>query len=51
MAAKEVKLERTGWRDAKQATDGEVVLSDTVTLTRFKALAPGIVVPLAGKHE
>ena len=30
----------------KQATDGEVVLSDTVTLTRFKALATDVVVPL-----
>lgn len=35
----------------KQATDGEVVLSDTVTLTRFKALAPDIVVPFAGEPE
>ena len=31
----------------KQATDGEVVLSDMVTLTRFKTLALDIVVPLA----
>ncbi len=35
----------------KQATDGEVVLSDTVTLARFKALAQHVVVPLAGEHE
>ena len=31
----------------KSATDGEVVISDTVDLRRFKALASGIVVPLA----
>ena len=35
----------------KQATDGEVVLSDTVTLTRFKRLASGMVVPLVGEYE
>ncbi len=35
----------------KQATDGAVVLSDTVTLARFKALAQDMVVPLAGEHE
>ncbi len=33
----------------KQAIDGEVVLSDTVTLARFKALAQDLVVPLAGE--
>jgi hypothetical protein len=35
----------------KQATTGEVVLSDTVTLTRFKTLASGIVVPLVREVE
>lgn len=35
----------------KQATGGEVVLSDTVTLTRFKTLASGIVVALRGEDE
>ncbi len=35
----------------KQATDGEVVLSDTVTLTRFKTLASGTVVPLVKEDE
>ncbi len=35
----------------KLAIDGEVVLSDTVTLARFKALAQDLVVPLAGEHE
>ncbi len=37
----------------KRATDGEVVLSDTVTLTRFKTMASdsGIVVPLVRENE
>lgn len=35
----------------KQATDGEVVLSDTVTRARFRTLAPVTVVPLSGERE
>lgn len=35
----------------KQASDGEVFLSDTVTLRRFKALASEIVVPFAREGE
>lgn len=35
----------------KQATDGEVVLSDTVTLARFGDLETSVVVPLLGHGE
>lgn len=35
----------------KSATDGEVVISDTITLRRFKSLASGIVVPLARDRD
>jgi hypothetical protein len=35
----------------KEAADGEVVLSDATTLTRFKALATDVVVPLVREDE
>jgi hypothetical protein len=44
-------VKRVSLYTTKQATDGEVVLSDTMTLTRFKTLASDIVVPLVAEVE